>query len=176
MLNCMYDLDNTTCPFQKNTWGNKPIKETITDSTRGRGAWTDFFFLVAFSPTFLWHDHVLSVFLSAPSRKEAQTWASGHEPSLSEFTHVCTVLTFHVVQSVPQHLEHGHVEGVTERGVVEVSAGVSLWGRQRHVTTAPKPSSGPPPLWGDPVTASLHTWLSVIHGITVHHDSLLGAF
>ena len=35
-------------------------------------------------------------------------------------------LTFHVVQSVPQHLECGHVEGVAERAVVEVGAGVGL--------------------------------------------------
>lgn len=38
-----------------------------------------------------------------------------------------TVPTFHVVQSVTQHLEHGHVERVAECGVVEISARVGLW-------------------------------------------------
>lgn len=38
-----------------------------------------------------------------------------------------TALTSHVVQGVPQHPEHGHVQWVAEGAVVEVSAGVGLW-------------------------------------------------
>lgn len=71
-----------------------------------------------------------------PQQKRSANCGSGLEPSLTAFTCVCKVLTFHVVQSVSQHLEHGHVEWVAECGVVEISAGVSLQGRQRHLTAA----------------------------------------
>lgn len=82
--------------------------------------------------------------LSVPSREEAQACSSGPEPSLTALTRMCKVLTFHVVQSVAQHLKHGHIQGVAEREVVEISTGVGLQGRQRHVTAAQKRSSGPP--------------------------------
>lgn len=40
--------------------------------------------------------------------------------------YVDAIFTFHVVQSVPQHFKHAHVEGVTERFVVEVDSRICL--------------------------------------------------
>lgn len=40
--------------------------------------------------------------------------------------YVEAIFTFHVVQSVPQHFKHAHVEGVTERFVVEVDSRICL--------------------------------------------------
>lgn len=42
------------------------------------------------------------------------------------FEYVDSIFTFHVVQSVPQHFKDAHVEGVTERFVVEVDARTGL--------------------------------------------------
>lgn len=41
------------------------------------------------------------------------------------------IFTFHVVQSVPQHFKHAHVEGVTERFVVEVDSRICLNKREK---------------------------------------------
>lgn len=93
---------------------------------------------------------VLPMFLSPLAERKHKPEAVALNP-ISINSHVCKVLTFHVVQSIAQHLEHGHIEGITECSVVEISTGVGLQERQRHVTTSQKPSSGPPPSCGDPV-------------------------
>lgn len=73
--------------------------------------------------------------------------------------HQPTVPTFHVVQSVTQHLECGHVEGVAECGVVQISAGVGLGGAEAHghsTETLPWPFTGTRA--SDPVGDSARKW------------------
>lgn len=146
MLNCMHDRNNITRSCQKDTWRNKPTTRAITDGTRGTGSWT-VMFVCFFSKISVTWPCYLCMFLCALNRK-VQTCGSGPEPSLTAFTRVCKVLTFHVIQSVSQHLEHGHIKWVAECGVVEIGVGVSLQGRQRHLTAAQRPSSGPPFTFG----------------------------
>lgn len=43
-----------------------------------------------------------------------------------------TCFTFHVVQCVPQHFEHTHIERVTEGFVIEVDSRISLHDKQKQ--------------------------------------------
>lgn len=89
-----------------------------------------FFFLICFPPQILVMGPCYLRVFKWSRQKGSRLAAVAWNPVSPQSQQAQTILTFHVVQSVTQHLEHGHIQRVAECSVVEISVRVGLWGRR----------------------------------------------